>query len=401
MTAQRLLTTINFICVLICPLEISGLRLRVEEVQTESFDTDKPKKHKSIPDPAPKLENLVDEQKSLKLQINNTAHKIWNVALALPPKNHDEGILIGRWLRGPNHAKQCKTKVTAAMSKVTEGSFSNSKLFWMAQYSGKNNETLGSDLKFTPLALPSNIDCKHIGEPKPVFLNGVLYVQGDSGQCQSSMWKHLQGGWKQTYAKSNYKNFLIRMDYDAHGSLIPSKQAILLATEEPVNPKDKTQKNFRLFTYDNETFAITTVQDYHRVYKVDLSTGLMTPAYTTKGLKAVEQGHTLYMSTNPVDLYDGTFLVGAHASHGKWGGYRQSFFYRMKAKPPFNIIERTPEFSFGFNEKLEYMTGLNDAGKYFLLSVGVKDCDSSVFQIGKDTILSKLRAPRDSIDAPL
>lgn len=263
------------------------------------------------------------------------------------------------------------------------------------------------EMKFTNLEIPKEVACKYVGEPKLFRIRGEVYLYGHSHvDCPKQNWEKLTGSWKQTYADSVYKNYLYKLDFEN----MKLTDGVLLSTESPINPVDKTQKNFQIFAHGNETYAITMVSPEHKVYKVDLSTGAMTPAYSSKGLsvdseadqkmyfgfardkaKAKKDRH-MYLSGAPLDLGDGTLLVAAHVAAGSWGGLRQSFFYKIKSEPPFNIVASTPSFSFGFDEKLEYLTGINQVGDEFIISVGVKDCDSEVFRIPKKQILSKMQA---------
>jgi hypothetical protein len=194
---------------------------------------------------------------------------------------------------------------------------------------------------------------------------------------------HLPAGFKDTYLNSKYRNYLLKFDPDT----ATLSEPIVLATEERIDPATPIAKNFAFFTHENNTFAITLACP-HRVHKVDLSTGLMVPAYETNCTLPHEYG--LGLGANPLLLEDGSFLVAGHVREAGWGGLRQTFFYKMEANPPFNVVAHTLAFSFGFDDHLEYITGLQQIGDKFVISLGIRDCDSVVMEISKSKLLSNM-----------
>jgi len=302
-------------------------------------------------------------------RIHAAQHATFNVAFN--GSVEEGGIIIGRFLQGKVHTRGCNYTGPRP------------RFYWDAFGFARWSPALGQ-LHFSPLKIPNNVVCGNVGEPKWVPLHGHMYVYSyGHGRCPESMYHHLPAGFKETYAESNYKNYLMKFDPDT----ATLSGAIVLATKERVDPATPTQKNFAFFTYQNETFAIT-VPCPHRVHKLDLSTGLMVPAYDSDCRLPHE--YSMGMSADPLLLEDGSFLVAAHIRGGGWNGLRQSFFYKMEGKPPFNVLAHTPAFSFGYDDKEEYLTGLTQNGDKFSLSIGIGNCESVVMDISKSKILSRM-----------
>eukprot|EP00747_Dinoflagellata_sp_TGD_P027738 gnl/TRDRNA2_/TRDRNA2_132789_c0_seq1.p1 gnl/TRDRNA2_/TRDRNA2_132789_c0~~gnl/TRDRNA2_/TRDRNA2_132789_c0_seq1.p1 ORF type:complete len:385 (-),score=5.49 gnl/TRDRNA2_/TRDRNA2_132789_c0_seq1:202-1356(-) len=306
--------------------------------------------------------------------ISAAQHGIFNVAFH--GSMEEGGLMIGPYLWSKGQDKQCH---------YMGSGHDFGRFFAFARWSPPD------ELSFLQLEIPANVVCRNAGEPKWVQVNGHMYIYSYGSGCNSTMWDHLPAGFKKTYAESVYKSYLMKFD----PVTTRLSEAMVLATEGRVAPRDAIRTNYAFFEYGDDTFAIT-LPCPHRVHKgeVDLSTGLMVPAYES-ACNIAHVGHPLGLGANPVDLGDGTFLVAGHIRKNESGSSRQTFFYKMEAKPPFKVIAHTPAFSFGLDAHLEYITSLHLIGDKFVIAVGVKDCNSVVIEISRAELLSHF-APKTS-----
>lgn len=217
--------------------------------------------------------------------------------------------------------------------------------------------------------VPKCVEDTFVGEVKFFNLHGQLYLYSHFFGKRKSLNIFPETASSQSnkkYFQSQYKNYLVNLK---------TKHTVPLFYD--VYPgSGQTHKNFLLFEdpYTNNVLAITNVLP-HTIFKIDLSTGYMTPFSQHKTeLDLMDGKFEPCLSGGPIHLpHLKKFLVAGHLRHGGWGGFRMTFFYLFNDTHPYQITHCSPPTSFGFSSKLEYLNQMFLHENQLYMSIGVND----------------------------
>ena len=233
----------------------------------------------------------------------------------------------------------------------------------------------------TEIKLPNEVKDEFVGEVKSFLLNSEFYIYTNFWGKRKSLdifpkWASKND--KETYFKSNYKNYLWNTN----------TQKVIPLFYDKLPGKGFTHKNFLFFT-DNSHYLVITNVCPHTIYKVDINSGYMTPYIITPNILDEHfKDYNVLLSGGPIKIPSkNCYLVAGHIAKGGWGGIRMTFFYTFRDKYPFDILSFTDSISFGFSKTLEYCNQIFDRNDNLYISLGINDDYSVLISEKIDNIL--------------